>query len=71
MIILQNALLSLHSFQSGKDLAAYNAQKKQIETDHKDLSAELARIQAELKVEGADGPVEKIAEIQVIYYLLT
>lgn len=56
--------LLLHT-QASKDLSAYQAQRKKVEHDHKELTNEVTTMQSQLKSENADNIAEKLSEIQV------
>ena len=50
---------AINKFKSGKDLAGFSAMRKKADADHKQLTAQVAALQAQLKAEGSDA-AEKV-----------
>lgn len=52
-------------FKASKDMSAYQAQRKKVDQDHKELTSEVTTLQSQLKSENADSVAERLGEIQV------
>ena len=46
-------------------MSAYQAQRKKVDQDHKELTSEVTTLQSQLKSENADSVAERLGEIQV------
>ena len=46
-------------------MSAYQAQRKKVDQDHKELTNEVTTLQSQLKSENADSVAERLGEIQV------
>ncbi|XP_067928815.1 dolichyl-diphosphooligosaccharide--protein glycosyltransferase subunit 1-like [Watersipora subatra] len=57
---------AVNKYKASKDLSAYQAQRKKVDADHTELTAQLSSFQSQLKSEGADAAVEKLVEIQAM-----
>ncbi|KAF6028879.1 RPN1 [Bugula neritina] len=55
---------AVNKYKASKDISAYQTQRKKVDADHKELTAQVTTLQAQLKTENADAAVEKLAEIQ-------
>ena len=49
-------------------MSAYQAQRKRVDQDHKELTNEVTALQSQVKSEGADSVAERLGEIQVCTY---
>jgi len=54
---------AINKFKSSKDLASFQANRKKIDADYKQLSGEIQTLQGQLKAEGSDS-AEKVGELQ-------
>jgi len=58
-------MFKLHGLQASKDMSAYQANRKKVDSDHKKLTGELTDAQVQLKAEGGEASADRISEIQV------
>jgi len=54
---------AVNKFKANKEQTAFTANRKKIDTDHKQLTQQVAQLQQQLKAEGSDA-AEKIGELQ-------
>jgi len=55
---------AVNKYKASKDLSAYQAQRKRVDQDHKELTNEVTALQSQVKSEGADSVAERLGEIQ-------
>jgi len=54
---------AINKFKSSKDLTAFQASRKKIDGDYKQLTQQIQNVQAQLKTEGSDAS-EKVGDLQ-------
>lgn len=53
---------AINKFKASKDLSAFNANRKKIDADYKQLTQQIQNLQAQLKSEGSDA-ADKVCQM--------